>query len=1066
MTPNRSQRPQRQPRRRTTPRQVPRRRNPQSTSATVNSGAPAEGNTPTKQPTPPTHATTNPNPNPNPNPDPNPVPNPDANTDPNPAPDSDPGAQATTGNARWAPTPEALFLTRAPLLRHIPSRTRKQMADVWQAEWRAFIHVKGDNEEDKARALLRIFALPACILLSPPKQRHRDSPQAPQAIRHLIRERLKKWQQGATKQLWHMVTQRARRAADKRSCATPIRAKRLDRVKRLAQECAYAKAIRALGASGVHAPTPAVQRTLENKHPQTTPATDGIHDIDPDDETLPTIPKIKPFSSVEVLKAAKKFPRGSAAGGSGLSPTNLMELLHSPSADNTNGLREVLAKGLSILADGRGPPSLSQWISGAPLTALRKEDNGVRPIAVGETLRRLTSSMLLTRNAELARKLLTPHQVGVATPGGCEAVVHAVRHLTHEHQQDNRIGLLQLDLKNAFNLVSRAAFRSEVRKHMPELHGWVQYCYGPNTAPELWIGEYRLRSVCGVQQGDPLGPLLFTLALRPVLLRLSEKLSEWREEALANDMEIDQGKETPSMLSFYLDDGVIVDRHEVLQRALGYMNSDEARSYGLHLCVQKCNLWWPKPPTSESDDGYPVALNRIRQPCHSVLKAPIGGHRQLVERVDAQVARMEQTFNDIVEIDDAQTTLALLRVTMGVCQINYLLRTVPASATKRGAQRFDELTYGAINKMVGGTLATDIFRELQLPLRPIDKTTHTLGIGLQSAVATAPAAYLASTAQTNHLVRKMTNCEQGSALCQNWFASQTHNLLRIYTRNGDTPSLDEISSNPIPTQRELTQLINRKTWDDIPKGTQRTIAFRATMSLPGAKDWVKAPPCPALQTHVNNHRFKAWMRYYTQTPFRNRGVATCPRPGCAKELDLFGDHLLICPHSSLVGSANVTTRHNRQVRLLAEELSKAARNPVIEPKQREDQSTRPDIKATGKGGGDDLIDISIVHPFSAQTTRDRTIADPFTTTRYAYNAKLRKHRQLLDAQTGGSIVPIVLSACGGWEPRSHEYARNLVRETSTRADTEARYYTALFFQRHAIRLICSNATALTHDPRD
>ena len=182
-----------------------------------------------------------------------------------------------------------------------------------------------------------------------------------------------------------------------------------------------------------------------------------------------------------------------------------------------------------------------------------------------------------------------------------------------------------------------------------------------------------------------------------------------------------------------------MDRHEVLQRAIDYVNSDEARSYELHLCVQKCKLWWPKAPTTESDDGYPVEPNRIPQSCHSVLKAPIGGHRQLVER-------------------------ALLRVTMGVCQINYILRKVLAPATKQGAQRFDDLTYGAMNKMVGGTLATDIFGKLQLSLRPIDKTKYTFGIGLQSAVATDRQRILHRLhGQTTWC--KMINCDQGSALC-------------------------------------------------------------------------------------------------------------------------------------------------------------------------------------------------------------------------------------------------------------------------------------------------------------
>eukprot|EP00171_Calliarthron_tuberculosum_P020222 IDg20222t1 len=44
----------------------------------------------------------------------------------------------------------------------------------------------------------------------------------------------------------------------------------------------------------------------------------------------------------------------------------------------------------------------------------------------------------------------------------------------------------------------------------------------------------------------------------------------------------------------------------------------------------------------------------------------------------------------------------------------------------------------------------------------------------------------------------------------------------------------------------------------------------------------------------------------------------------------------------------MTTRHNKQVQLLADDLMMAARNLVVEPKQCEYHSTPADIRATGK----------------------------------------------------------------------------------------------------------------------
>ena len=71
----------------------------------------------------------------------------------------------------------------------------------------------------------------------------------------------------------------------------------------------------------------------------------------------------------------------------------------------------------------------------------------MRPIAVGETIRRLTSSMVLQRERERICELLKPLQQEVATPGGLEAIVHAARQLTWQHDNDNDLGILQIHLE-------------------------------------------------------------------------------------------------------------------------------------------------------------------------------------------------------------------------------------------------------------------------------------------------------------------------------------------------------------------------------------------------------------------------------------------------------------------------------------------------------------------------------------------------------------------------------------------------------------------------------------------
>ncbi|ORY26748.1 hypothetical protein BCR33DRAFT_725977 [Rhizoclosmatium globosum] len=125
------------------------------------------------------------------------------------------------------------------------------------------------------------------------------------------------------------------------------------------------------------------------------------------------------------------------------------------------------------------PPSIAPYIASAGLTPLKKPDNDVRPIAVGMILRRLVSKL------GMARYLQSIHQYGVAISGGVEAVLHAFNRIVAE-----RAELLE-------------SMFAQVREMCPVLLNWSW----------LFVGDKSFGSCTGVQQGDPLGPLLFCLVL-------------------------------------------------------------------------------------------------------------------------------------------------------------------------------------------------------------------------------------------------------------------------------------------------------------------------------------------------------------------------------------------------------------------------------------------------------------------------------------------------------------------------------------------------------------------------
>ena len=156
-----------------------------------------------------------------------------------------------------------------------------------------------------------------------------------------------------------------------------------------------------------------------------------------------------------------------------------------------------------FIANERAIAGVQPFFAGASLTALDKKNGAdVRQIAAGETLRRLISKCLCAKVKAAARSHFAPEQFGVATRGGTDRVIHMLRTIYYQHVDDDDFVVLKVDLRNAFNNVSRAEMMTCVESSFPVLLPWVRWCYSSDS--HLWYQDWRLSSQEGVQQGDPL----------------------------------------------------------------------------------------------------------------------------------------------------------------------------------------------------------------------------------------------------------------------------------------------------------------------------------------------------------------------------------------------------------------------------------------------------------------------------------------------------------------------------------------------------------------------------------
>lgn len=85
--------------------------------------------------------------------------------------------------------------------------------------------------------------------------------------------------------------------------------------------------------------------------------------------------------------------------------------------------------------------------------------------------------------------------------------------------------LVKIDVKNAFNSVRRDVVLRCMKESCPEVYAMTYQAYSAHTP--LLIAGQRVLSSAGVQQGDPIGPIAFALAVNSCAQSLKSPLNVW-----------------------------------------------------------------------------------------------------------------------------------------------------------------------------------------------------------------------------------------------------------------------------------------------------------------------------------------------------------------------------------------------------------------------------------------------------------------------------------------------------------------------------------------------------------
>ena len=188
-----------------------------------------------------------------------------------------------------------------------------------------------------------------------------------------------------------------------------------------------------------------------------------------------------------------------------------------------------------------------------------------------------------------------PQKLGVGTPGGCEAVIHAARRIL-ESVPANSV-LVKLDFSNAFNSIHRRDMLSSVHEKNSRTASLLLLCLQTGIMLVLWTIHHPIRTEPSTRGSDRIGPLLSSNTLHPTL-----------------------SSPKASLNIGYLDDVTLGDTQSVVAADVKEL-IEEGAKIRLSLNVDKRELITHK--DTQGDDDILRSYNRVELEEATLLGAPL-----------------------------------------------------------------------------------------------------------------------------------------------------------------------------------------------------------------------------------------------------------------------------------------------------------------------------------------------------------------------------------------------------------------------------------------------------------
>ena len=725
---------------------------------------------------------------------------------------------------------------------------------------------------------------------------------------------------------------------------------------------------------GVHEPTSEIIAELERKHPKQGPVDESV--ILPEQNILVQPVIFERINADAIIRSAQNI-HGSG-GPSRIDADTWKNMICSKAhGSESMQLAEEIAVLTRRLCAEAIPFDYVRTLMSCRLVPLKKSDNSVRPVGIGETLRRIISKSVVSL---LKPDILSASgclQTCAGLEGGIEAAVHAMRHI---YEDDKCEAIILIDAENAFNRLNRKVALRNIKQICPNLYQFLDNSYRNPVELFLEDGSHIL-SEEGVTQGDPAAMAKYALASKPLIVKLSDGNPEVKQV-------------------WYADDGTGAGKIAHLRPYWDNLCKN-GPAYGYFPKASKSVLIVKDPSLMEQAETTFAGVD-IEITCDGQrhLGAAIGTLVFREKFVKSKVEKWAKDVNKLAVFAEAEPQAALAAFVKGIsCRWQYLQRTVPNIAEYFRPLE-DAIRHQLIPALIGREVSDTERRIFALPYRYG-------GLAIRNPIATADEEFQASLLITAELTKAIVNQEDDVSSINHVAVQQAKDSFRKNKEENMKQNLENICK--------------------LLPGDQSKYLLSATEK--GASSWLAVLPLKNLGYSLNKREFQdaICLRYGWTIPDMPKHC------GCGKKNSV--DHSLNC---HLGGYVHL--RHNKirdtEAKIMKEVafdvkiepgLAKVSKHVKLAPGTNIEDNARSDVSARGIFSSHEVtfFDVRISNP-NASSYKSLSLAEVYKKNEIE---KMKSYSDRILQVEKGSFVPLVYTTTGGMGPqcaKTHKRIAELV----------------------------------------